>query len=219
MALRIIFIVVILFAGVDNYAQSDPSIFLKNFFATIKEPDSAGFVKCFISAEESDGLVKTIIRGDQPDDRVNYTSHIDNKAYADILKNKVFGKLQLLADSLHINLKNTAYSDCKYQIIKDPEIMFTSLKGEIFFKENNRAFTLTIEEAIFINDSLKILGLGNIALLADPSALTKKPKKLTAFDSFKIEVKDVTIEEIVSEKEEPPPPPPPPPSKKTKRKK
>jgi len=211
--LRAIFISLFVLFNFVDFAQTDPTSIMSDFFKTIQDTDTTKFVRYYVTSGELSEIVKAAIFDSINVDSLHYKSNSNDETYVHHLTQMEFGKLKLQADSLKINLTRTKYLDCKYQIIKDPQFLFTSLRGAIFFQENANNYEMEIDEAIYINDTWKLTKLGSISTAIDSSVLTKKHSGLSAFDGLNFEVKviDVKLEDVKGQE---PPPPPPPPQKK-----
>jgi hypothetical protein len=207
---------IILFLSVSTpgFAQTNPAPVIKDFFKTLRDNDTSNFVKHYITFGELSEITKAALFDSINIDSLRYRSNVNNPEFTYYLTQKEFPKIKTQADSLQINLSKTEYVDCKYQVVKDPKYLVTSLSGAIFFKEGNNFFELKIDEAIYINDNWKITKIGNITILSDSSVLTKEHVSITPFNGLDLEIK---LTDVKLEEELPPPPPPPPPPKKPKK--
>jgi len=204
MTQKLIAIIVLLSLSVNSRAQTNPETTLKSFFVTIQHTDSLKFISYFLSSGQMLEIVKAAesenLNTDSINlDSLNFKDGLNNHFYHDYLIKKNYRTLKFKADSLKINLSSLTYLNCKYQIIKDPQIFFTSLSGLIFFSDNQKTYKLKIEEAVLINDKWKITKLGQLSVLDDTTDLLKKPTKLSAFNSLNFQrqiVSDTVIEYI-----------------------
>jgi hypothetical protein len=209
MKLRLFALLTFLSIKFNNFAQTSPDSLFKSFFVTIQKDDTAGFVQHFITSFEISTIIKIAIPESINQDSLNRDPLINSKEYNDMLTKHVLHKVQSKADSLNINFRHAEYIGCSYQIIKDPQFVFISLNGRLFFKVAQEYFELIIEEAIWINEKWKITKIASLTALSSDSILLKKPQKLSAFNSLNFEIKLTDIQVMSGEKHPPPPPPPP----------
>ena len=203
------------------YSQSTPENSLKDFFQTIKERDTIGITKFCPTYGELIEILNAAATDNLNLDSLKLKSNTNDVNFLHQIRLNELNKINSQVDSLKIDLNNSSYLDCKYQLIKDPQYFFTGLNGVIFFSTKTNIYELKVEEAIYINDSWKITKLGDFSTLRDSSVLTKKHTNITPFNSLNFEAKLVDVKMRDLESEPPPPPPPPPsmhPAKKHKKK-
>jgi hypothetical protein len=204
MNLRLGVICFLLVMNISSSAQLNPSTMFEGLFTSIRNRDSLNFVKYLLSSDELLEIAKAARKDSINIDSINMNSPLyktqgNNEFYQHYLIGQDFQPLISKADSLKINFQDMVYLNSKYQIIKDPQVFFTSLNGTIFFSDKKSSYQLKIEEAIFSNDAWKILQLGDLTVINDSSVLNSKLVKTSAFNSLIFErtiVSDTTLEHI-----------------------
>jgi hypothetical protein len=217
MKLRIFSVLIFLAIQSRPYAQTNTDNVLKDFFLSIQTGDTAKFVQHFISSSQLTTIIKLAMPENVFQDSHGKDSLVNIKQYREMLAGLLLNNIKSSADSLKIDLRSTIYYGCSYQIIREPQILFVSLSGKLYFSSTDRFFMIPIEEAIWMDEHWKITKMGSIMSVSKDSSIDKRPAKLSAFNSLNFEVKLTDIQAMPSSNQEPPPPPPPQPPKKKKK--
>jgi hypothetical protein len=191
------------------YAQTEPISFFRTMFIDLKSGNADDFVSHVITGAQFEELLSIRFKQELVNqdslDKVPLSSDPGRIA----LVKKRFLLLSKQADSLNINLTEVSYKNCKFEEVKDPKILCTSLRGIIYFVCNGKDYQWIINEAVLIRGEWRILSSGHLSEGWDGNFLPDKPDHISAFGSMsKVRVKVVLSPPPVDSLKPPPPPPP-----------
>lgn len=204
-----IFVLIFFLTGgiVPVYAQSNPADFMRDVFTSIIKRDTTAFIAYYITLQEQAAILKqffpegTITQESDSTDADKYKSATRNKAFEEIFKDFTIPP-------------GVVFVDYKYNMVKEPQLLLTSLQGAVFCKLKDDYYVLDILEAVWIQNRWKLVKIAPVRK-TDSLIVNQGFTDISAFSSLKLEKVEVILESVVP----PDPPPPPPPVRPTQRKK
>lgn len=177
---------------------------MKRVFTSLIQKDTAAFISSFLTDRERTDILNRALPAGAA---VNDNSAEAQAQYGEIMKAVFTEILKGVPAS-----PGATYVDCKYQVVKSPLLLLTSLTGGVFFKSADTCYELGISEAVWINDGWKLATIDGVKK-ADSSQVNQEISDISAFGSFKFKVESVKLVDDTSYL----PPPPAKPSGKRKR--
>jgi|GEM_PF-6633284 len=200
-----------LLTALAGKSQGEPETFMKTLYNSFEKRDSALFLSLYFFPDD---LFKVFATGTEDENKSINRRPPDpsNVQYRLAITQHVFNRILYQIDSSIVDDTITIFGGMKYEIVKSPDILYPSLRGELFFASGSRYYSLTVNEAVFIFNKWKLTALGDMSVVNDTSMFSEDAIKISAFGSFnntKVQFKDIKLEVV----DVLPPPPPPRPKK------
>lgn len=192
-----------------SHSQGDPESFIKTIYHSLEKRDSALFLSAYLSLEDYSKIILGAT-GEEEKDSGTVVNHGEpsDLQYRNKITEYVFRRALYSIDSITTDDTVTTLEGIRYEIVKSPNVLFPSLRGELFFGAGSGYYSLPLIEAIFISGKWKLSEIGDLRPLKDKSIFAKDRIKVSAFGTFddaKLEIKEIKLEKADFL---PPPPPP-----------
>ncbi|MBL7726156.1 MAG: hypothetical protein JNM68_00645, partial [Dinghuibacter sp.] len=127
----------------------------RNLFNAFRYNDTAAFMRSFISNKEANRLMYHYIRLNKIKDTGNY-AQVEMPDMQAMLKREYIHARKLFADS-GVQWADATFTDTYYNVLKDRNSVYPSALGEILFRSGGKYFSIVLSDAVFINDSWKLV--------------------------------------------------------------
>jgi hypothetical protein len=214
---RLYILLILVLFSLTTYSQQSPQQFFSKLFRSFKAKDANDFAANFATNDQFRLLAFAYMHVEKiTQDSLDKAEELPDSAFRARIKS-VFSMILKKADSLHADIPNSEYIDCKFTETKDTGMLCVSLTGTLYFKSDSKFYQIKVNEAVLIKDEWRIIEPGELSILTDIGFLSREPDKVSAFGTFtksKIKVKAVVLQPPPPISKQVPPPPPGPTRKK-----